>query len=171
MSEHTKREFRSTDGFITAFWASFGVAVFAVAALENGPMRFFEDHWLLALMFALGTYTTSYLAGMFAFSFENVRRNPFLAVLAAFFVAEIVLGVGVFSGGTGHVLLESIRAGQIAGDPGGSMLVAPLAITAYGVMFTGPLSLGLGLTIWVRERWFNRGEPVIEQDEVERVMS
>lgn len=147
-----KRTLHSAHGFITAFWASFGVAILAAAAVDGDALSFMADGWLMAVMFVAATYTSSYFVGMRAFAFERVKTNPFLSILVAFVVSEVVLGLGVLAGGTGHVILESIRDGRLAGEPGANVLVAPLAFMMYGVMFTGPLSIGLGLNIWIRER-------------------
>ena len=165
-----KKTLDSTHGFLTAFWASFGVAILGAALIDEDPVQFLSEYWLVAVMFVLTIYGSSYLLGMRAFAFEKVKTNPFLSVLAAFLVSELVLGFGVFAGGLGNVILEVVRGNfsqvnifeDVIGMTGGFMM--------FGVMFTTPLALGLGLNVWIRE-WLLAKKSAREAMDVTDIMS
>ncbi len=140
----------ASTGFITALWASGGLALLSAAVLES-PTEM-GRHWLTVFMFVAGTYLASYIIGARLFRRRVVRTNIFMSWFTAFAVSEAVLFFGAMAGGSG-ALLQALLRGEVSGEVWAYPLGAPLLLCLYGVMFTGPLSLGLGLHVRLWSHW------------------
>lgn len=127
-------------GFITALWASGGLAILA-AGLPGQELR---ESWLVALMFVVVLYMASYFIGGWWLGDRRVRRSLWMSWVVAFATSELVLGAASVAGGVGATVLELSRNGWVPGA-WAYPLQAPLLMCVYGAMFTLPLSLGLGL--------------------------
>ena len=62
---------RAASGFITALWASGGLAILATGL----PVRELRDSWLVALMFVAVLYAASYFIGGRLRGDRRVRHN------------------------------------------------------------------------------------------------
>ena len=149
---HTCHE-RAQAGFITAVWASGGLAILA-AALFDEMSDFMGDNGLAAVLFVAATYASSYLFGRLL-ARERIRANIFLAVPVAFVVSTLVLATAGMFGGVGATI-TMLASGQVDPDAFAPIFVVPFVMTLWGVMFTGPLSLGLGITTRLWHAWTRR---------------
>lgn len=148
----TRRE-SAQAGFITAVWASGGLAILA-AGLFDEMADFMGDNGLAAVLFVTATYASSYLFGRLL-ARERIRSNIFFAVPVAFVVSTLVLATAGVFGGAGATI-TALASGQVDPDAFAPVFVVPFVMTLWGVMFTGPLSLGLGITARLWHAWTRR---------------
>ncbi len=133
-------------GFITAMWASVGVAFLASSAFEHGDvLSKLDDSWQTFIPFLLGTYGMSYVAGRM-FLWRGVSQHIVKSWLMAALVSSLVLGAGTMAGALGQ-LLHKLLIGQTLVLNNLNILWIPAFMVLFGQVFTLPLSLGLGLHV------------------------
>lgn len=144
-------------GAITASWASLGVVILAffLSAAANGVLAYLEDDLLTAILFVFALYGGSYFFGGRILGAERVSRRVHLSVPLAFVVTQLVLGVACLLGVCGDLLTHLLRGGLELADVSLS-LEAAFDVMCWGLLFTTPLSVLLGLHIWGRRRWIAR---------------
>lgn len=145
-------EIRSSAGFVTALWASGGLGILSVPILENGLAGLSLIEWSTLIPFVFGVYAASYLFGGLL-SHKRVRRNVFVAVVAALLVSELVLLSGSVAGGLGYIASSLIEGSNNMTSVSGVVEVFSTvgALTIFGAMFTTPLSVGLGAHVRIAE--------------------
>lgn len=143
-------EIKTSSGFITAFWASGGLAILGSFALDRGLSMLSSVEWATMIPFVIGVYASSYVFGKIL-ARERIRKNIFWSILVAFVVSELVLFGGSVFGGVGYVmssLIEGKNFEFVIGEAFGGVFGLPI----LGVMFTLPLSVALGTNIRLAER-------------------
>lgn len=145
-------EIRSSTGFITALWASGGLGILSMPILDDGLARMGLTEWATIIPFVFGIYAASYLFGGIL-SHKSVRRNIFVAALAALLVSELVLLSGSVVGGLGYIASSLVEgSNNMTSFHGLSEVFSTVgALTIFGAMFTAPLSVGLGAHVRIAE--------------------
>ena len=140
--------------FITALWASGGLAILASLYIPVQLVEITSDLLPIIVPFVLGTYLTSYWLGAKLLVRRSVRGHFFKAFSASFFVSEAVVFVSTFLASTGsalHTLLSGGAFGQIDLE---IFLYIPMIMVFYGAMFCLPLALALAthIRLWTRHQ-------------------
>lgn len=144
-------EASKTVPFVTATWASIGVAILASSmGSHTSIMTYLSENLLIAVPFVAGVYISSYLGGRWL-ARKKIRENVFLSIGASFLVAEGVLFLSSAVGSMGGLLKEIITGpGYIDYN---SFFLIPLAMVVFGAMFCLPLAVGLGAHVRLWSLW------------------